>query len=182
MNRNFQRALQLVLQSEGGWAHDPDDRGGATNRGITISTARLYIDRDFTIENLKHITTEQVAKVYKGHYWDAVKGDSLPDGVDYATFDFAVNSGTGRASRYLQEVVGAIIDGQIGPHTLLAVKGRPKAYVIDGLCAKRSAFLHRLAKTPRQHKFEKGWENRVERVRIAANKIAALGALGKLPG
>jgi len=176
MDRNFQRALQLVLKYEGGFVNDPRDPGGATNKGVTLSAYRLYVKKDGTVADLKRISDAEVATVFRRHYWDEVQGDALPDGVDFAVFDFAINSGVGRASRYLQDVVGATADGQIGPKTLAAVRSRPAPYVIDGLIAARLAFLKSL---PTWATYGRGWASRVKSVRTEANKMAASGAMGK---
>lgn len=165
MNRNFARALSLVLKSEGGWSDNPADPGGATMKGVTIATFRRYIDPQGTKDDLRHITDAQLAKVYREQYWNAIGGDQLPDGVDYATFDFAVNSGPGRAAKYLQMTVGVPQDGQIGPSTLQAIQARPASAVINSLCDLRLAFLKRL---PTWTTFGKGWSERVRSVRFAA--------------
>lgn len=162
MDRNFQRALSLVLKSEGGWSDNAADPGGATMKGVTIATFRRYIDPKATKDDLRHITDAQLAKVYREQYWNAVGGDQLPDGVDYATFDFAVNSGPGRAARYLQSVVGAPMDGAIGPATLDAVAKMPASAIIDRLCDARLAFLKSLGTWGT---FGKGWSARVASVR-----------------
>ena len=75
-----------------------------------------------TVADLKRITDAQVATVYKLHYWNKVKGDELPAGVDYAVFDFAVNSGPKRAAEYLQSLLLVKVDGIIGPQTIAAAK------------------------------------------------------------
>jgi lysozyme family protein len=169
MNRNFQRALTLVLKSEGGYVNDPHDPGGATNKGVTIATFRRYVDQDGTIADLKALTVEQAGIVYRKQYWDAVRGDELPDGVDYAVFDFAVNSGPGRAAKYLQATVGAAPDGSIGPATLKAVKAKSPDVIIDTLCDKRRDFLEGLAGWTR---FGKGWSSRVKSVRAEAKAMS----------
>lgn len=168
MDRNFQRALKLVLKHEGGWSDHPKDPGGATNKGITIGTFRRYVKPDATKADLRAITDEQVATVYRRHYWDAVLGAELPDGVDYAVFDFAVNSGPSRAAEYLQGVVGAAKDGRIGPATLKAVRAVPHAKVINDLCDARMAFLKRLKTWPT---FKNGWSSRVSSVRSEALRM-----------
>jgi lysozyme family protein len=178
MDRNFERSLQLVLKYEGGFVNDPHDPGHATNKGITLATFRQYVKPDGTVGDLKRITDKQVALVYRKHYWDEIKGDDLPDGVDFSVFDFAVNSGPARAARFLQEVAGVKADGQIGPKTIAAVRDMPAAYVIDGLHNKRFAFLWGL---PTWRHFGKGWKARIDSVRKEANKIAATAVLGKTP-
>ncbi|GGB10264.1 hypothetical protein GCM10011491_42780 [Brucella endophytica] len=172
MNRNFERALSCVLKHEGGWADNPADPGGATMKGVTLATFRRYVKPSATKADLRKITDAQLSTIYRRHYWDAVAGAELPDGVDYAVFDFAVNSGPSRAAKYLQAVAGVTQDGKIGPATLKAVRGKPHASVIHELCDKRLAFLQRLDtwKT-----FGKGWSSRVLGVRTEALRMAAPG-------
>lgn len=173
MDRNFARALALVLEHEGGWADHPHDPGGATMKGVTLQNFRRYIKPHATKAELRNISDEQVATIYRRFYWDAVQGAELPDGVDFAVFDFAVNSGPGRAVRCLQAAVGAAQDGRIGPATLAAVRARPQATVIDDLCDRRLAFLQGLRSFAT---FGKGWTMRVKQVRSAAMKLAGAGA------
>lgn len=170
MEANFQRVLPLVLKHEGGFVNHPSDPGGATNKGITIATMRRYIDRSATVDDLKRITDAQVAKVYRKHYWDKVRGDDLPSGVDYAVFDFAVNSGPTRAAKYLQSLLLVKVDGIIGPQTIAAAKRANAAQVIEALCDNRMAFLQRLKHWPT---FKKGWTRRVDDVRSHSLTLSA---------
>jgi lysozyme family protein len=170
MDRNFARALALVLKSEGGWSDNPADPGGATMKGVTLANFRRYVKADATKADLRRIGDGQVAIVFRRFYWDAVLGSELPDGVDHAVFDFAVNSGPGRAAKYLQAAVGVAQDGRIGPATLAAVKARPAGIIIDTLCDARLAFLKRL---PTWATFGRGWSDRVRSVRVQALLMSA---------
>lgn len=175
MKKNFPAALKLVLAHEGGYVNHPADPGGATNLGITIGTAKAYGvdmdgDGDTDIIDIKKLTVEAAGKIYAGEYWAKVKGDDLPSGLDYAVFDFAVNSGVSRASEFLQAGVGAGIDGKIGPKTLAIVNSLDAKDLINQICNARLAFLKGL-KTWKT--FGKGWGSRVEGVRAAALKMAA---------
>jgi lysozyme family protein len=67
---------------------------------------------------MKDLLVEDVAPIYKKNYWDRVKGDDLPAGLDLCVFDFGVNAGTGRSAKYLQTLIGTTADGGIGPNTL----------------------------------------------------------------
>ncbi|BCG72349.1 hypothetical protein MesoLj113a_35070 [Mesorhizobium sp. 113-1-2] len=165
MDRNFARALSLVLKSEGGWSDNPADPGGATMKGVTLANFRRYVKADASKADLRKIGDDQVATVYRRFYWDAVLGAELPDGVDFAVFDFAVNSGPGRAAKYLQASVGVSQDGRIGPATLAAARAKPAGVVIDQLCDARLAFLKRL---PTWATFGRGWSDRVRSVRAEA--------------
>ena len=70
--------------------------------------------------DMRALTPALVGPLYKRKYWDKVAGDLLPSGLDYAVFDAAINSGPGRAAKWLQELVGVTADGAIGPGTLAA--------------------------------------------------------------
>lgn len=172
MDRNFERALPLFLKHEGGFVNHPDDPGGATNKGVTIGTYRRYINRNGTVADLRRITDAQVAKVYKRQYWDRVKGDNLPSGVDYAVADFAINSGPSRAAKYLQGVVGVAQDGKIGPQTLAAVRKMTPVNIIKRLCANRLAFMKRIRGGTLWRTFGRGWQRRVDDVERVALRWA----------
>lgn len=174
MNPNFNEALSLVLKHEGGYVNHPADPGGATNLGITIGTAKRYgvdmdSDGDTDILDIKKLTVAAASKIYKGEYWNKVSGDLLPSGLDYAVFDFAVNSGVSRAGKFLQGLLGVTQDGQIGPKTVAALDGKNAGDLINALCDNRLAFMKSLStwKT-----FGKGWNSRVSGVRAAALAMA----------
>ena len=168
MERNFAPALPLVLRHEGGYSNHPKDPGGATMKGVTLATFRRY-KPGATVADLKAISTEMLARIYRDGYWDKVRGDDLPAGVDYTVFDFAVNSGPGRAVKYLQGASGVPQDGQIGPVTLAAVAKQNPVSLINSICDARLAFLRRLDTWPT---FRKGWSSRVAGVRKEALRMA----------
>jgi lysozyme family protein len=165
MNANFPRALELVLKHEGGYVDHPKDPGGATNLGITIGTLSDWLGRRATKAEVKALTKQSVAPIYRKRYWDAVRGDDLPSGLDYAVFDFAVNSGVSRASKYLQAILRVPQDGKIGPVTIAAAKAADPTILIERLCTNRMEFLEGLSTFPT---FGKGWKSRVEGVLEAA--------------
>lgn len=169
-DRNFARALPLVLKHEGGYVDDPRDPGGATNKGVTIATFRRYVKADGTKADLRAITDKQVATVYYRHYWSAVNAQALPSGLDYAVFDFAVNSGPRRAAEFLQRVLGVADDGRVGPKTIEAAEKADARAVIKTLCANRMAFLQRLKHWPT---FKNGWTRRV--ADVERNALAMVG-------
>lgn len=171
MDRNFAKSLALVLKHEGGWSDHPKDPGGATMKGVTLANFRRYVKADATKAELRKITDAQLATVYRRFYWDAVAGAELPDGVDFAVFDFAVNSGPARAAKYLQAVVNAKQDGRIGPATLAAVRAKPHAAIINTLCDNRLVFMQSLKKL--WPTFKNGWTTRVKDVRSKALEMAA---------
>lgn len=168
MEKNFERSLLNVLVHEGGYVNHPHDPGSHTNKGITIATFRKWVKRDGTVEDLKALTKEQAAKVYRAQYWNAVQADELPSGIDYAVFDIAVNSGPSRAIRILQEAVGATIDGKIGPATIAAAQKADPIHTINVITAIRMDFLRSLRTWDT---FGKGWSRRVSGVREDALQL-----------
>ena len=165
MIENWKKALQHVLMHEGGYVHHKDDPGGITNLGCTKAVWEEWCGHPVDEKEMRDLTPEKVAPLYKSRYWDKVKADELPAGIDYIVFDAAINSGAGRAAKWLQECVGANPDGAIGPMTLQATKAMVGTDLINLYCDKRLAFLKEL-KT--WDTFGKGWERRVEEVRAAA--------------
>lgn len=165
MDKNFDVSLKKVLKYEGGYSNHPNDPGGPTNLGITLANFRRYVKPNGTIADLKNLTVAQAGVVYRRQYWDAVLGAKLPSGVDFAVFDYAVNSGPSRAIKHLQEVVGAQVDGRVGPETLAAIDKLGPAITIQKLCDRRLRFLRGLKTWP---SFGKGWSARVADVRKSA--------------
>lgn len=171
MRPTFDDALPLVLVHEGGYVNHPRDPGGATNKGITWRTyAAWRRARDLEPQSVRFITDEEVAAIYKRQYWDAVRADDLPAGLDYAVFDFAVNSGPARAAKFLQRILGVEADGHIGEITLAAVNGRQDVKnIITQLCDNRLAWLRRLSHFDT---FGRGWTRRVSEVKLKASAMA----------
>jgi lysozyme family protein len=171
MRENFASSLTAVLVHEGGWVNDPLDRGGETNKGVT---QRVYDDwrrsKGLAPRSVKLLEQSETEAIYRRLYWNACRCDDLPAGVDYAVFDFAVNSGPARAVRYLQRAVGVADDGQIGPVTLAAVKAKPACETVAAIVAARLAYLQQL---PTFVRFGRGWTVRVGEVGLKASEMAA---------
>ena len=117
MQKNYDKCLETILHHEGGYVNHPKDPGGETNLGVT---KRVYEEWGGT-KDMKDLLVEDVAPIYKKNYWDKLKGDNLPGGLDLCVFDFGVNAGPGRAAKYLQSMIGTTPDGGIGPMTLKAL-------------------------------------------------------------
>lgn len=165
-----------VLKHEGGYVNHKNDRGGATNLGITQDTLSLYLGRPATIGDVKLLTKETAAKIYKKNYYYAPKIDLLPDLIEPIIFDIAVNSGAGRAIRMLQQAlfdkgypVGAT-DGVIGKNTIKYANQWVDdlgVVAINTLVEYRIKFYKKIiANNPSQQVFEKGWMARAESFRV----------------
>jgi len=175
-DERFDRSFKAVLRHEGGYVDHPRDPGGATNLGITLGTAkafRLDLDGDGDVDkdDVRLLTPETAAPVYREGYWLKTKCDQLPAGVDYMVFDLAVNSGTKRAARYLQRAAGVAEDGRIGPKTIAAVTGNA-ARIVERMEDIREEFYRSLDTFPT---FGKGWLRRLDEVASKA-RLWAVGA------
>jgi lysozyme family protein len=169
MKENFDQSFEMVLEHEGGYVNDLRDPGGRTNLGVTQRAWETYLNRSVTETEMRGLTHDTVKPFYKSMYWDKIKGDHLPAGVDYAAYDLAVNSGTSRAAKYLQEIAGVFADGVIGPKSLEAIKSCDPEKTVDALCDMRLDFLKRL---PTFETFGKGWSRRVAEVKDKASGMA----------
>lgn len=165
MNTNWDACFSHLIKHEGGYVNHPSDPGGRTNLGITQAVWENWVDRPVTEEEMKSLTKDMVKPLYKDLYWERVKGDKLPSGVDYCVFDAAVNSGVRRASQWLQTALGVTADGSIGPQTLAIASVTSPATIITNYSAQRLKFLQGLSTWPT---FGKGWERRVNEVKAAA--------------
>jgi lysozyme family protein len=166
---NFLACLREVLKHEGGYVNHPADPGGMTNLGVTKRTWESFKGRQVDESAMRALTVDDVTPLYRDRYWAAVKGDSLPAGVDLAVFDIAVNSGPKRAGMILQQALGVSQDGAIGPRTLQAASIVHASGLISDICDARLAYLKSLSHWPT---FGKGWSRRVEDVRKVAARMA----------
>ena len=114
MQVNYDKCLETILHHEGGYVNHPKDPGGETNLGVT---KKVYQEHGGT-KDMKDLLVEDVAPIYKKGYWDKMKCDDIPSGLDLCLFDFGVNAGPGRAAKFLQSMIGTTVDGGIGPNTL----------------------------------------------------------------
>lgn len=169
MKENWDDSFSAVLKHEGGFVNNPKDPGGMTNLGVTQRAWESYLNRSVTETEMRTLTPDAVKPFYKAMYWDKIKGDQLPSGVDYAAYDLAVNSGVSRAAKYLQEIAGVVADGVIGPKSLEAILACDPEQTADALCDMRLDFLKRL---PTFETFGKGWSRRVAEVKSKATSMA----------
>jgi lysozyme family protein len=169
MKENWDDCFAMVIKSEGGFVNNPKDPGGMTNLGVTRSAWEAYLGRDVSEDDMRSLTPDRVKPFYKAMYWDRIKGDSLPAGVDYAAYDLAVNSGPAKAARFLQEIAGVVADGVIGPKSLEAIQACDAKETADSICDMRMDFLKGLSTFDT---FGKGWTDRVTKVKAKAMSMA----------
>ena len=169
MKNNFDKCLHMLLEHEGGYVNNVHDKGGMTNLGVTKRVYDKWIGRESTEQEMRDLTPDDVAPIYKKNYWNRVKGDSLPSGLDWACFDWAVNSGSGRPAKAVQRAVGATQDGAIGNQTLGLIAEKEPKFIIDYVYTVRQAFYESL--DDYKH-FGRGWSRRNTETLHQAMKMA----------
>jgi lysozyme family protein len=170
MQSNWNNSFNLMLKSEGGFVNHPSDPGGMTNLGVTKATWENWVGRESDEAEMRGLTPEKVEPLYKKKYFDAVRGDELPMGLDYLMFDFAVNAGAGRAIKTLQTAVGVTPDGGFGPMTMAAVQAVDPVDLIERFSQTKEDFYRSLTTFAT---FGKGWLNRVADVKVKASAMLA---------
>lgn len=166
----FQDALPFVLRWEGGFVDHPDDPGGATNKGVTQAVYdRWRRGSGLAQRTVRELADNEMQAIYESGYWHPPRCDALANPLDLVQFDTAVNMGTGRAARFLQQAAGAGVDGQIGPRTLDCVKNCSHSELVASYCTIREQFYQALVqRNPRMQVFLKGWMNRLNALRAEA--------------
>lgn len=170
MLSSYDASLDRLLKDEGGYTDHPSDPGGPTNFGITLADARRYWKGNATAGDVRGLPQSVARRIYRERYWNALRCDELPAGVDYAVFDYGVNSGIGRAGKVLRRVLGMPDSTSIVSDDVIAAATKRNAGdLVVAICAERVGFLKTLKTFP---VFGRGWTARVNGVRAAALAMA----------
>jgi len=168
MQKNYNKCLETILHHEGGYVNHPKDPGGETNLGVT---KRVYEEWGGK-KDMKDLLVEDVAPIYKKNYWDKMKGDDLPSGLDSCVFDFGVNAGPGRSAKYLQTMIGTVADGGIGPNTLKKVDEYVSEHgLVDTIVNFQNARQKYYESLSTFSTFGRGWTRRVDETTELAKKL-----------
>lgn len=162
--------------AEGGFTNNPSDPGGATFRGVTLTTFRAYTNNPHaTVASLKAMSDDVLVQIYTDEFWNVIQGDKLPPAIALSVFDMAVTAGPDQAIRQLQRCVGATMDGVVGDETLSCLKEELAVFslaVTVAHLANLQGLYYKGLKT--FSKFGKGWM-----ARVAAREKAALALIPK---
>jgi lysozyme family protein len=179
MQANYELFFQRVLKDEGtAYENVRGDSGGPTCCGINITdiarTEGVPLPKrgangwDDLVAKVKAITPKEADTIYKRDYWDTLRGDDLPSGVDYAVVDYGVNSGNARSAETLNSLVGVKGD-EITGDTLLGIRRYGSLEdLINHFQDERKSFLEKISREPKNRKFRNGWVQREARVRATA--------------
>lgn len=163
----FINAITETLKHEGGYVNHPNDRGGATNFGITEAVAREHGFHG----DMKDLPLSTARNIYQKSYWDVLKLDAVDEvnsDLAHRLFDIGVNAGTGRAGRFLQTALNLAgeslkVDGAVGNATLSTLRRRKSdapffLSIIKALHAKH--YIDICESNPTQKVFLRGWLKR----------------------
>lgn len=177
---NFRACMEEVFAHEGGLSLNPSDpgnwTGGKVGRGELRGTKYGIAAHANPDVDIRALTRDQAAAIYRRKYWKPAGGDDLPRGLDLVTFDPAVNSGVSRGVRWLQQglgLKGPAVDGRMGPQTLSAAARADRPETVRRAVAARLGFLRGLRTWGT---FGTGWSRRVARVEAVSLRMAAEGA------
>ena len=170
---DYRECLDLVLKSEGGWTGPTGlkgDPGGETNLGVTKAVWEEYVGHP--VQTMKNLTKDDVAPLYEQKYWKACYGEVLPRGLDFIVFSMGVNAGPGRSVKLLQQSIGCVPDGVIGPTTRSLICASNTATLINKFSEVRREYYRSLKTFPI---FGKGWLSRVDHEEATALEMAKNG-------
>lgn len=160
---DYNELIPIIKKWEGGFVNDPDDSGGATNKGVTLATFRTWFGANKTVNDLKALTDDQWIYIFLNGYWDQCKASQI-NNQDIANIivDWAWASGPTTAIKKVQAIVGTDADGIVGPNTLAAINSANPRQLFDKIKEARLQFVENLAaQRPKDKKFLQGWKNRI---------------------
>lgn len=173
-SKNFEACLKHILKWEGGYVDHPKDPGGATNLGITLATLARYRGRAVTKRDVRALTVAEARRIYRKDYWNEVKGDELPQGLDLVALDGGVTSGPSKGAKWVQKGLGVTADGVVGINTLTKARNAGDLVaVIRKASAARMGFLRKLRTWST---FGRGWARRVADTEAEAVAMATQSA------
>lgn len=157
------KLMPVILKWEGGFVNDPLDRGGATNKGVTIGTFLSFYPNK-TVDDLKRITDDQWLTIFKNGYWDPWRADQINNqAVANIVVDWAWASGARTSIRKVQELLGVTVDGLVGNQTITAINSADPEELFDRIKVARYDFVDAIVKRdPSQSRFIRGWKNRIQ--------------------
>jgi predicted chitinase/lysozyme family protein len=146
---NFRRSVDIVLAQQGGFLDDPKNPDAAAQFGIALGVLKDWRQKpNLTADDLRKLERDEACEIYRTRYWNVLRCDDLPTGVDLVVFDFGVDAGTARSAKMLQQVVGAAPDGSIGDATVAATKAMRATDVVKDMSNRRSDYYRDPANAP----------------------------------
>lgn len=160
---NYMLLAPFIMDHEGGYVNNPNDKGGPTNKGVTLATFRRYAGDNMTVQDLREISDKQWYDIFKKYYWNVCMADKIvSQAVANAIVDWAYNSGPKTSISTTQRIVGVESDGIVGPITIAAINEMASGKLFNSIQTERILFINKIIKNnPSQKIFYNGWMNRI---------------------
>ena len=166
----FNKAIEHILDLEGGFVNDPADSGGATNWGITLGFYQSHVDPDAGPQDIRDLKRERAKELYRRFFWIphdyAVEGyhyGDLPDRIAWLCLSFSINMGPRRCHKLLQNALVKLgaeidVDGWLGPSTIAATRSSRNIEVVKRFAVEALLFYRSIAENDSsQERFIEGW-------------------------
>lgn len=166
---DYKKLKPFILKWEGGYVDDPLDKGGATNKGITLKTFQSVYGTSKTKEDLKKLTDEQWDNIFRKYYWNRYRADEIQcQSLANICVDWVWASGKWGIT-YVQDILGLTKDGIVGPKTINAINEYKGGYkeLFDKIKQARISYVNNIVQNnPSQKKFINGWMNRINSIKF----------------
>jgi lysozyme family protein len=156
------RLIDVILSHEGSdYTNDPDDTGGPTKWGITLADLIAWRGHLCTADDVKQLLRTEAAAIYRSRYIRPFDFIAALEPLRTNVVDMGVNAGVSRSTVLLQEMVGTVVDGKIGPATVRACSAQtPDRWNALFVGFRLSFYENLIQKKSSQLKWRRGWRNR----------------------
>ncbi|MEF3075186.1 glycosyl hydrolase 108 family protein [Methylobacter sp. Wu1] len=168
MSKTVDEMISDIIRREGGYSNNKNDHGSYTKFGVTLKTLNSWRGKECSQEDVKALTKQEAAEIYKAEYFYKPKIDKLPQSLQPVVFDMAVNMGPKQAIKTLQFVLFQNTensDGFIGGVTIKKARDvleliGARMLILQIIEARIKYYRGIVKRDPSQAVFLAGWENR----------------------
>ena len=156
------KLIPIIKKWEGGYSDNPNDRGGATNSGVTLAVYQSVYGKSKTKNDLKRMTSDQWDYIFTKLYWNKWKADEIKNqSIANILVDWIWMSGYGTIKK-IQSLFGLTADGIVGNKTISYINSHDQEEVFNKIWNRRKQFYESLVNNNQSQKvFLKGWMNRL---------------------
>ena len=167
------QCFSVIVGSEGVLSLDPADRGnypsGRVGVGPLVGSKFGISAASYPMLDIRNLTQDQAKTIFERDYFNKIGCDKLPGPLALLLADTAFNGG--HPVQWLQEAVGVVRDGVIGPATLAAVAEHQGQGL--RLLATYQAIRLRYMASLAGWSHNRGWADRLMVVLLAATQVRA---------
>ena len=170
MSDNFKAGIDFIWRFDGYKDDSAPGENFRTSYGITEMTWNSAVKDGIAEGAFEDMTEAQAQAIYRVRFWNAIHCSEMPPGVDVMLFSSGTLAGVGHAVRFLQRIIGARVDGVVGPETIRKAGTYGVQRLIDALATADEDWFKTLGKP----QFLRGWNRRTEECRQLAYELAGI--------